>query len=136
MNHQEIQSALWEILQGRDFEQTSAQGPDRSAMGGWLTEFQSDEFIAQVSQDRTGDVVSICIGSNIRPKTGAHMRGPWSLSHLRGYLDGQLDHFRFENPDEQLTWLRNNLNVILDSDLLNSDELNAWAVKASRRMLP
>lgn len=62
------------------------------------------------------------------------MRGPWSLSHLRGYLDGGQDHHIFGTVQEQFVWLEANIDRLLDTTFLNSDELNIWAVDASRRM--
>ncbi|HVW01375.1 MAG TPA: hypothetical protein VHB77_13575, partial [Planctomycetaceae bacterium] len=79
------------------------------------------------------DAIHICVGSRIRPKPRAHMRGPWSLSHLRGYLDGNPGHFIFDDISEQIAWFRANIAKLLQTSLLNSDELNKWACEAARR---
>ncbi|WP_299463756.1 hypothetical protein, partial [uncultured Gimesia sp.] len=61
---------------------------DRSGMGEWYVYFESFEFILSIGRDRGGHV-SIELGSKIRRKPRANMRGPWSISHLKGYLDGK-----------------------------------------------
>lgn len=103
-------------------------------MGGWSFTMESPDFIVTVSQDRSGELPAICFGSKIRRRPRAQMRGPWSLGHLRGFIEGGPDHYLFGNATEMFEWLGNNLDSLLDEALLNSDELNKWAVKASRRM--
>jgi hypothetical protein len=103
-------------------------------MGAWWVSMETTEFIVTASQDRPDDVLGICIGSKVRRKPRAQMRGPWSLGHLRGFLDGNRDHFRFASGRDQLNWLQANIEQLLNTEFLNSDELNAWAVSASRRM--
>lgn len=61
------------------------------------------------------------------------MRGPWSLAHLRGFFDGSATQYRFEDVTAQLNWLCDTLDRVLDSDTLNSDELQDWAISASRK---
>lgn len=134
VNHTEIQAAVDALLRPHGFVVLTKHGPDPDHMGGWFAEFQTGEFRVIVSQDRTGDVVSICIGSRVRPKAGTHMRGPWSLSHLRGYLDGGSDQYIFSRVEDQIAWLCENLSTVLQSSLLNSDKLNQWSVHASRRL--
>ena len=95
---------------------------------------ESSEFVVFAFQDRADDILTICVGSRMRRKPRAHMRGPWSLGHLRGFIDGFYDHYIFESPTEQLDWLQANIGKLLNTPFLNSDELNTWAVKASRRM--
>jgi len=56
------------------------------------------------------------------------------MSHLRGFIDGCKGHYMFTTLDEEASWFENNDKVLFDSTLLNSDELNKWAVKASRRL--
>lgn len=130
-SRQLITATLQEVLRPYGFTETENS---RGTMGGWFFQTESDEFIATAGQDRSGDGVGICVGSKKRRKPRAHLRGPWSLSHLRGYIDGNADHFMFNNVEDQIGWLQNNLQSILDTEFLNSDELNSWAVKASRRL--
>jgi hypothetical protein len=106
---------------------------DISAMGEWYVWFENPEFIVGVSKDRI-EFTSIEIGSKKRRKPRAHARGPWSMSHLRGYLEEKQVHYRFLNIEEEALWFKNNDSTIFDSNLLNSDELNKWAVKASRKL--
>lgn len=119
------------VIEQYGFDQT---GTASGLMGGWCVEWENTEFIVQAAQDRAGDAVGICVGSKLRRRPRAHMRGPWSLGHLRGYLDGTTNHFAFKLVDDQLVWFEQNIDRLLDSSLLNSDELNTWAVNASRRM--
>ena len=127
----EIKTALQRMFEQYGF--ANATTGDYT-MGGWWFRMETDQFILTADQHRSGDVLGICVGSKIRRKPRAHMRGPWSLHHLRGYLDGASDHYRFDTPREQLDWLQANIKGLLDTSLLNSDDLNKWAVKASRRM--
>lgn len=106
---------------------------DKSAMGEWYIYYESSEFILDISRDRS-ERVSISLGSKIRRKPRAQLRGPWSMSHLKGYLDGGQDHYLFESTEEEIHWLEKNEPQLFDSSFLNSDELNKWAVKASRRL--
>ncbi len=127
----EVISLLEQILEPFRFEQCDFS---TGGMGAWSVRFETVEFVVSASQDRSDDVLGICIGSRIRSKPRAHLRGPWPLSHLRGFLDGILEHFRFKDSDEQLAWLAENVDRLLNSEVLNSDELNLWAARASRRM--
>jgi len=106
---------------------------DKSAMGEWYVYFGNSDFILGVAQDRSGNI-SIELGSKIRRKPRAQLRGPWSMSHLKGYLDGSKDHYQFKSLEQELSWLERNENKLFDSLLLNADTLNQWAVKASRRL--
>lgn len=105
----------------------------KSDMGEWYVRYENNEFIVGIWQDRSG-YVAIELGSKIRRKPKSHMRGPWSLSHLRGYLEGSKVHFDFQSPKEEAEWFENNENKLFDSSFLNSDDLNKWAVKASKRL--
>jgi len=133
-NPAKIRSSLEAILAPHAFELANAVGPGPNSMGGWYSEYHTNEFVATISQDRSNDTVSVCMGSRIRVKPSAHMRGPWSLSHLRGYIDGSADHYVFRSIGDQFAWLRANLDSVLHSNLLNSEELNQWSISASRRM--
>ena len=107
---------------------------DISAMGEWYVYFENADFIVGIGQDRIGHA-EIELGSKLRRKPRAHMRGPWSMSHLRGFIDGCKDHYMFITLGEEASWFDNNDKILFDSNFLNSDELNKWAVKASRRLL-
>ena len=102
-------------------------------MTAWAYSADTDEFTIEIERDRGGHI-RIYVGSKVRRKPRAHMRGPWSLSHLRGYLDGNAEHFRYTDVDDQIRWLHDNIQSLLDTSFLNSDELNKWAVRASRRL--
>jgi hypothetical protein len=104
------------------------------SMGAWSARFENDEFVVVTSQDRSGDAVGIGIGSKVRRRSRAQMRGPTWLSALRGYLEGSPDHYSFSNIEEQLSWLADHLDKLLVTSFLNSDELNTWKVEAARRM--
>ena len=106
---------------------------DKSAMGEWYIYYENSEFILDISRGRS-ERVSISLGSKIRRKPRAQLRGPWSMSHLKGYLDGGKDHYLFKSTEEEIHWLEKNEPQLFDSSFLNSDELNQWAVRASRRL--
>ncbi len=105
---------------------------DISAMGEWFVTLDNKEFTIVVSRDRAGHG-AIELSSKLRPRPRAHMR-QWSLSHLRGFVEGLKEHYVFKDLEEQFGWLEKNQEVLFDSTLLNSDALNKWAVKASRRL--
>lgn len=56
------------------------------------------------------------------------------MSHLRAYIEGKKEHFKFKNIQEEVSWLEEHEMELFDTSLLNSDELNQWAVKVSRRL--
>ncbi len=116
-----------------DCQELSLSNHDKSAMGEWYVNFENNEFVVTVSQDRGG---STCIelGSKKRIRPKAHIRGPWSLSHLKGYMEGSKDHYRFTNIEEQVEWFVSHNKQLFDSSFLNADNLNQWSVKASRRL--
>ena len=134
MTPTEIRDALETLLAPQGLTLHSFVGPDATAMGAWYIDFRSPTLIVTASQDRTGDSTSICVGSLVRRAPRKQMRGPWSLSHLRGYFDNALNHHSFDDVSEQLAWLSAASDRILDPDMLNSDQLNDWAVSASRVM--
>lgn len=105
-----------------------------SPMGGWYVRLENAEFLIEITQDRAGEAPSIAIGTRLRPRPRAPLRGPWSLSHLRGFLDGQRDHFRFQTLSEEVRWLHENEPRLFDSVFLNSEALRVWSVRAARRM--
>ena len=109
-------------------------GAGAGGMGGWFKQFDSEEVIVLVGQDRSGEVVSISIGSKVRCRPKAQMRGPWSMGHLRGFIEGNCEHFLFHTFDDQLIWFKAHFDYLNDSTFLNSDLLKEWSVKASRLM--
>lgn len=134
MTPTQIRDDLATLLVPRGFRQYSFIGPDPTAMGAWYVEFRSSSLTVAASQDRTGDSTSIRVGSLNRRAPRKQMRGPWSLSHLRGFLDNAPIHHAFADVSDQLRWLRESLVQVLDSETLNSDELNDWSISASRSM--
>jgi hypothetical protein len=128
-----ITSAVMRIAAPKGFTEAGAHPPSSDSMSAWAYYAETNEFKLEVVRERDGHV-DICVGSKVRRQPRVQMRGPWSLSHLRGYLDGGADHFIFADTQEQIRWLKNNIESVLDTHFLNSDELQRWAVKASRRM--
>lgn len=106
---------------------------NRSGMGEWFVYYDNSEFLLGISKDR-GDHIGINIGSKIRRKPRAQMRGPWSMNHLRGYLDGKKGHYTFKSIRDEVSWLEENEMKLFNTLLLNSDGLDPWAVKAPRRL--
>lgn len=106
---------------------------DKSSMGEWYVDYDTTEFVLSITSDRSNHI-SIELGSKVRRKARAQMRGPWSMSHLKGYLDGRVVHYKFKDFNEEITWLEENELKLFDSALLNSDELNQWSVNASKKL--
>lgn len=109
----------------------SVSDSDISPMGEWCVNLENTDFIISVSHDRGGNDY-IEIGAKARPRKGAHLRR-WSLHHLRGFLSGADDHYMFSSLKEQTDWLQSNESILLKTSLINSDDLNRWAVKVSRK---
>lgn len=105
---------------------------DISRMGEWFVTLENNEFTIVVSRDR-GGYEAIEIGAKERPRPRSQKR-QWSLSHLKGFLEKRTNHYPFKNLEDQIAWLEENEEKLLDATLLNSDELNEWAVKASQRL--
>ncbi len=103
-------------------------------MGASYVRYESDEFALAVSRERGGQPIAIALGSKVRRRPRAHMRGPWWLSILRGYLDGERDQYSFESAEAEADWLRANEATLFDTAFLNGEPLHSWAVAASRRM--
>jgi hypothetical protein len=103
-----------------------------SSMGEWYINLEGSEFFISVSHDRGGSTF-IDVGTKVRKRPRAHIRD-WSLGYIRGYLEGKNEHYRFSNIDDQIEWLRDNENTVMNSSFINSDDLNTWAVKVSKRM--
>ena len=99
---------------------------DKSVMGEWFVYFENSEFVLSIEQDHS-EYTSIELGSKVRRKPRAQLRGPWSMSHLKGYLDGSTDHYRFKSIQEEELWLEKNESKLFDSSFLNSNDLNQWA---------
>ena len=102
------------------------------AMGGWYVRYESDEFALDVFRERGGQPIAIALGSKVRRRPRAHMRGPWWLSILRGHLDGHRDEYSFESGEAEAEWLRANEATLFDTAFLNGEPLHSWAVAASR----
>ena len=128
-----VTSAVMRIASPYGFTESGVYPPTPSSMTAWAYSADTDEFTIEIERDRGGHI-GIYVGAKVRRKPRAHMRGPWSLSHLRGYLDGNAEHFRYTDVDDQIRWLQDNIQSLLDTSFLNSDELNEWAVRASRRL--
>lgn len=128
-----VTTAVMEVASKFGFSESRVFPPTSESMTAWAYYAETEEFRLDVERDR-GGYVGINVGSKVRRKPRAHMRGPWSLSHLRGFLEGHSDHFVFADIEEKIRWLEDNLESLLDTSFLNSDELNKWAIKASRRM--
>lgn len=104
---------------------------DNSAMGERHVIFENSEFIVSVSQDRIG-FASVELGSKLKRASKMQKRGTWSMGHLRGYMDGFSNHYVFENIKDEGRWFLEQETKLFDSTFLNSDDLNNWAIKASR----
>jgi hypothetical protein len=105
---------------------------DKGAMGESGLLLENPEFWIQLWRDRYEGKEAISIGSKVRPRPRAHLRH-WQLSQLRGYLERLDDHYPFGNIIEEINWLKENSEQLFNSSFLNSEGLNAWAVKAARR---
>lgn len=127
----QIHTAIQEILRPCGFTEIT-EGSYSNC--GWFFQAESDEFIVTAEQVRSGDVFTILVGSKKGGEPYADERFPWSLSHLRGYIDGLDGQYEFKSAVQQLGWFGKHVNELLDSTVLNSEELNSWATEQARKM--
>lgn len=99
-------------------------------MGEWYATMETRDFSFCVYKER-GPAVVVEIGSKTRPKKGAPLRS-WSLSQLRGFLDGLCGHYEFNSIEDQVSWFDAHESKLLQTELLNSESLRKWSVKAAR----
>jgi hypothetical protein len=92
---------------------------------------RSDEFVVTIIRDRGEEWIDV--GSKIRPGPRKPIRS-WSLGHLVAFLDGATSPYPIGDLATELDWLDRRAGEILDSALINSKGLSAWAVAASRRL--
>ena len=93
----QLLTKIQEILRPYGFVETE---DGNFSLGDRWFQIESDEFVVTAGQDRAGDVVGLCVGSKKRRIPRAYMRGPWSLSHLRGYLDGNAARFMLVDAED------------------------------------
>ena len=91
----------------------------------------SEEFVLEVIRDRSQEWIQV--GTKVRPKPRAPLRS-WSMGHLVAFLDKQSDPYPISDLKTEAHWLKERGDEILDSSLINSDELRKWAVLASHRL--
>ena len=102
-------------------------------MGEWYVTAGNDGYTVIISSDRGGRE-HLEIQTKTRAKKGAPLRS-WSISHLRGFLEGGEEHYIFDSLAEQLRWVEARESELFDNALLNSDELKKWSSKAARKFL-
>jgi hypothetical protein len=102
-----------------------------SSMGEEAVRLDSDEFTVTISRDRGGGEW-ITVGSKVRPKARAPLRS-YLLCRLIAFRNGSEP-----NPlcdlEAEARWLVDHEEVILDSALINSEELRLWNADAARVM--
>jgi hypothetical protein len=96
---------------------------------GWVR-LVSDEFLVDILLDRGEEWIEV--GTKIRPGPRKPLRR-WPLGHVVAYLDGAADPYPISDLENETGWLARRADEILDSKLINSEELRRWAVRASRR---
>lgn len=107
-----------------------AEGDQLSEFGA-VVRLESDEFVVDIVRDRGQEW--IVVGTKVRREPHAHLQS-WPLGHIVAYLDGAADPYGVCDLEREANWLADREEDILDSALINSEELNHWAVQASRRL--
>ena len=102
---------------------------DRGALAGWVR-LESATLVIDVIRDRGVEWIEVAAKERPRPRA---RRRPWPLGHVVAYLDGEAEPYPVSGLEIEAGWLTRRAAEILDPTLLNSDDLNRWAVKASRR---
>jgi hypothetical protein len=123
-----VRRFLGSFVTDRGYSVTAGDDQTNS-FGAWVR-LASDEFVACVIRDRGQEWITV--GTKVRPKPRAPLRW-WPLGHLVAYLDGAVDPYPLSSLEIEAEWLTRRSGEILDSTLINSEELNQWAAKASRR---
>jgi hypothetical protein len=108
----------------------TAEGDQTDSFGACV-QLSSSEFVVHVIRDRGQEWITV--GSKIRPKPRAPLRS-WPLGSVVAFLDGRSDPYPVLDLATEARWLKQRASEILDSSVINSEELRTWAVRASRRM--
>jgi hypothetical protein len=103
-----------------------------SSMGEEAVRLDSEEFTVKIYRDRGGSEW-ITVGSKVRPKARAPLRN-YLLCRLIAFRDGSEPNPACDLKAEA-KWLADHADVVLDSALINSEELRSWNVDAARVML-
>jgi hypothetical protein len=91
---------------------------------------ESGTIVIDVIRDRGEEWVTVMAKERPRPRA---LRRAWSLGHVVAYLDGASAPYPVSDLEVELGWLARRAAEILDPEMLNSEGLRRWAVKASRR---
>lgn len=109
-----------------------SDGP--SSMGEEVVQLDCHEFEVLIRRDRwTNPIEWIEVGSKIRPRPHAPLRR-YLLCRVIAYRYGS-DPDHAGDLEAEARWLIDHEEEILDSALLNAEELRLWNVDAARVML-
>ena len=109
----------------------ASTGP--SSMGDEEVQLDSEEFTVTINRDRGGSEW-IVVGSKVRPKARAPLRS-YLLCRLIAFRNGSEPHpVRHRGLKAEARWLVDHADLILDSALINSEELRLWNADAARVM--
>jgi hypothetical protein len=98
-------------------------------MGEEAVELHSDEFIVLIHRDR-GRNEWVEVGTKVRPRPRAPLRS-YLLSRLIDYRDGSEPNQK-SRLEAEARWLDEHEEEILDSSLINSEQLRLWDIDATR----
>lgn len=97
---------------------------------GVAIDLENDQFIISVT--RNYDEEEIWVHCKVRPRPRAHLR-TYAVGSLSAYIQGRSDPYPLRNFMADCKDLLQYKDQFLDSSFLNSEELRAWKVDASRR---
>ena len=100
-------------------------------MGEEAVQFDSEEFRVTISRDRGGNEW-IAVGSKVRPRARAPLRS-YLLCRFIAFRNGSDPNPRCDLESEA-RWLVDHEEVILDSAMINSEELRLWNADGARIM--
>ena len=123
-----VRHLLGPLIEQRGFSITTVG--DQTSSFGACVHLRTSEFLVDVVRDRGQE--SITVGTTVRPKPRAPLRSS-TLAHLVAFLDGQTDPYPVSDLETEARWLTERADQILDSSVINSEELRKWKVRASRR---
>ena len=102
-------------------------------MGSAYVEIDHRECTIEIQGDRSPGPDWVLLRSKTRLRPRAHMRGAL-VSQIRGFLEQRDEYATFRNLEDELQWLAEHWDGVVQGTFINSPGLQEWMLKVSRRM--
>lgn len=123
-----VQRLLGPFAADRSFSVADTDDQPRAGRG-WVR-FESATLVIDAIRDRGEEWIEVMAKERPRPRA---LRRAWPMGHVVAYLDGEAGPYPVSDLETEAGWLTRRAAEVLDPALLNSEGLNRWAVRASRR---